>query len=145
MFPTSILQSKIRVCGAQRSNESPSGAFKRQNGLRQQMEGPRPDKFADVYTSALLAGAMKPLNVLPKFENHFANQTVRFQVQLEADGYFFAQEVFEFAIAAGRASRYHLASFEPDFLQIQLQNTCWASPKPDIQHKNALVPHLNGR
>ena len=32
---------------------------------------------------------MKPLNVLPKFENHFANQTIRFQVQLEADGYFF--------------------------------------------------------
>ena len=91
MFPTSILQSKIRVCGAQRSNESPSGAFKRQNGLRQQMEGPRPDKFADVYTSALLASAMKPLNVLPRFENHFANQTVRFQVQLEADGYFSAQ------------------------------------------------------
>ena len=55
VFPTSILQIKIRVCGAQRSNESPSGAFKRQNGLRQQMEGPRPDKFADVYTSALLA------------------------------------------------------------------------------------------
>jgi hypothetical protein len=55
VFPTSILQSKIRVCGAQRSNESSSGAFKRQNGLRQQMEGPRPDKFADVYTSALLA------------------------------------------------------------------------------------------
>ena len=49
-------------------------------------------KEADVYTSALLAGAMKPLNVLPKFENHFANQTVRFQVQLEADGYFSAQK-----------------------------------------------------
>lgn len=30
-------------------------------------------------------------------------------------------------------------------LQIQLQNTCWASPKPDVQHKNALVSHLNGR
>ena len=54
-FPTSILQSKVRVCAAERSNESPSGAFKRQNGLRQQMEGLRPDKFADVYTSALLA------------------------------------------------------------------------------------------
>lgn len=26
-------------------------------------------KEADVYTSALLAGAMKPLNVLSKFEN----------------------------------------------------------------------------
>ena len=92
VFPTSILQSKIRVCGAQCSNESPSGAFKRQNGLQQQMEGPCPNKFADVYTSALLADAMKPLNVLPKFENHFANQTVRFQVQLEAGGYFSAQK-----------------------------------------------------
>jgi len=69
-------------------------------------------KQADVYTSALLAGAMKPLKVLPKFENHFANQTVRFQVQLEADGYFFAQEVFEFAIAAGRASWYQLTIFD---------------------------------
>ena len=96
-------------------------------------------KRADVYTSALLADAMKPLNALSKFENHFAIRTVRFQVQLEADGYFFAQEVFEFAIAASRASRYHLASFEPDFLQIQLQNTYWASPKPDISHKIALA------
>ena len=88
VFPTSILQSKIRVCGAQRSNESPSGAFKRQNGLRQQMEGPRPDKFADVYTSALLATTMKPLNAISKFENHFAIKTVHFQVSLDAGGYF---------------------------------------------------------
>ena len=29
-----------------RSNESPSGAFKRQRGLRQQMEGRCPDKHA---------------------------------------------------------------------------------------------------
>ena len=71
VLPTSILQSKIRVCGAQRSNESPSGAFKRQNGLRQQMEGPRPDKFADVYTSALLADAMKSLNMLSKVWKSF--------------------------------------------------------------------------
>ena len=41
-----------------------------------------------VYTKTLLAGAMKPLNALPRFENHFAIETVRFQVQLEADGYF---------------------------------------------------------
>ena len=33
-----------RVCEAQRSNESASGAFKRQRGLRQQMEGRCPDK-----------------------------------------------------------------------------------------------------
>ena len=37
--------SKVRVCEAKRSNESPSGAFKRQRGLRQQMEGLCPDKF----------------------------------------------------------------------------------------------------
>ena len=34
-----------RVCEAQRSNESPTGAFKWQRGLRQQMEGRCPDKF----------------------------------------------------------------------------------------------------
>ena len=34
--------SKVRVCEAQRSNESPSGAFKRQNGLAQQDGGVSP-------------------------------------------------------------------------------------------------------
>jgi hypothetical protein len=37
-----------KLAFAQRSNESPSGAFKRQRGLRQQMEGPCPDKFGFV-------------------------------------------------------------------------------------------------
>lgn len=72
-------------------------------------------KRADVYTSALLADAMKPLKVLSKFENHFAIRTVRFQVQLEADGYFSAREVFAFATTASRASWYQLAIFESDF------------------------------
>ena len=72
-------------------------------------------KRADVYTSALLADAMKPLKVLSKFENHFAIRTVRFQVQLEADGYFSAQKIFVFASAASRSSWYQLASFESDF------------------------------
>ena len=34
-----------RACEAQRSNESPSGAFKRQRGLRQQMEGRCPNEI----------------------------------------------------------------------------------------------------
>ena len=38
------LLSGSAVCEAKRSNESPSGAFKRQRGLRQQMEGFCPDK-----------------------------------------------------------------------------------------------------
>ena len=101
---------------ALRSNDWPRGAFKRQNVLRQQMEGPRPDKFADVYTSALLAGAMKPLKVLSKFENYFLIRTVSFQVHLEAGGYFLLRR----------------------FLRFHLQQA-------GIQHKNTLVPHLNGR
>ena len=43
-----------RVCEAQRSNESPSGAFKRQRGLRQQMEGRCPDKrYSNKITSEM--------------------------------------------------------------------------------------------
>ena len=49
-------------------------------------------KMVFVYTKTLLAGAMKPLNVLSKFEIHFLIRTVRFQVQLEVDGYFSAQK-----------------------------------------------------
>lgn len=96
-------------------------------------------KMADVYTSALLAGAMKPLNMLSKIWKSFCNRDRPFSSSTWSGRLFFAQEVFEFAIAVSRASRYHLASFEPDFLQIQLQNTCWASPKPDIPHKIALA------
>ena len=95
-------------------------------------------KRADVYTSALLADAMKPLNVLSKFENHFAIRTVRFQVQLEADGYFSTQKFSSLQPQqAGRVGTN--LQFSNPILQIQLQNTCWASPKPDIPHKIALA------
>ncbi|WP_158401170.1 hypothetical protein [Faecalibacterium prausnitzii] len=81
---------------------------------------------------------MKPLNVLPKFENHFANQTVRFQVQLEADGYFLLRKFS--SLQPQQAGRVGTTSqFSNPILQIQLQNTCWASPKPDIPHKIALA------
>ena len=78
---------------------------------------------------------MKPLKVLSKFENHFVNQTVRFQVHLEADGYFFAQEVFEFAIAAGRASWYQLASFESDFTNPVSKTLVGLRPNPIFSTK----------
>ena len=60
---------------------------------------------------ALLATTMKPLNAISKFENYFLIRTVRFQVQLEADGCFSAQKIFVFASAASRASWYQLAIF----------------------------------
>ena len=56
------------------------------------------------------------LRTLLKHENHFVNQTVRFQVQLEADGYFLLRK---------------FSSLHPQ--------------QVGIQHKNTLVPHLNGR
>ena len=90
-------------------------------------------KTVFVYTKTLLADAMKPLNVLSKFENHFAIRTVRFQVQLEADGYFSAQKFSSLQPPqAGRVGTN--LQFSNPILQIQLQNTCWASPKPDFLH-----------
>ena len=72
--------------------KAPVGLLSDRTVLHSKMEGLRPDKFADVYTSALLTDTMKPLKVLTKFENHFAIRTVCFQVQLEADGYFFLKK-----------------------------------------------------
>jgi hypothetical protein len=87
---------------------------------------------------------MKPLNAPSKFENYFAIRTVRFQVQLEAGGYFSAQKFS--SLQPQQTGRVGTASqFLNQIFQIQLQNTCWASPKPDVQHKNALVSHLNDR
>ena len=91
-------------------------------------------KRADVYTSALLADAMKPLKVLSKFENHFAIRTVRFQVQLEADGYFSAQKFSSLQPQqAGRAGTTSQV-LNLIFYKSSFKNTCWASPKPDLLH-----------
>ena len=73
---------------------------------------------------------MKPLNALPKFENHFVVKTVRFQVQLEADGYFSVQEVFAFAIVASRASLYQLTIFESDFTNPTSKTLVGLRPNP---------------
>ena len=73
---------------------------------------------------------MNPFNVLPRFENHFAIKTVHFQVSLDAGGYFFAQEVFEFAIAASSVSWYHLAVFESDFTNPTSKTLVGLRPNP---------------
>ena len=63
---------------------------------------------------------MKPLNALPKFENHFVVKTVRFQVQLEADGYFSAQKIS--SLQPQQAGRVGTNSrFLNQILQIRLQ------------------------
>ena len=64
---------------------------------------------------------MKPLKVLSKFENHFAIKTVRFQGQLEADGYFSAQKFS--SLQPPQAGRVGTNSqfIESDILQIRLQ------------------------
>ena len=104
-------------------------------------------EFSDFSSWHTLAGLRALWNLstcFPKFENHFAIRTVCFQVQLEVDGYFSAQKFSHLQTPqAGRVGT-NLQFLNP-ILQIQLQNTCWASPKPDVQHKNALVSHLNDR
>ena len=73
-----------------------------------------------VYTDTLLAGAMKPLNAPSKFEKHFATETVRFQVQLEAGGYFSAQKFS--SLQPQQTGRVGTASqFLNQIFQIQLQ------------------------
>lgn len=82
---------------------------------------------------------MKPLNVLSKFENHFAIRTVCFQVQLEVAGYFSAQKFSSLQPQqAGRAGT-NSQFFEAVFYKSDFKNTCWASPKPNIQHKIVLA------
>ena len=99
------------------------------------MEGSRPDKFADVYTSALLASAMKPLNVPSKFENHFAIETVRFQVQLEAGGYFSAQKFSN--LQSQQAGRFGINSqvFESDFTNPTSKTLVGLRPNPIFSTK----------
>lgn len=65
-----------------------------------------------------------------KFENHFAIRTVRFQVQLEADGYFLQEKIFAFATAASRASWYQLAIFESDFTNLNSKTLVGLRPNP---------------
>ena len=64
--------------------------------------------------------AMKLLNVLSKFENHSAIETVRFQVQLEADGYFLRRKFSSLHSIVNRTSNPALSfyqSFPRFFLQ----------------------------
>ena len=92
-------------------------------------------KRADVYTSALLAGAMKPLKVLFKFENHFAIRTVCFQVQLEADGYFSTQKFSSLQPQqAGRVGT-NLQFFESDFTNPASKTLVGLRPNPIFRTK----------
>ena len=88
---------------------------------------------------------MKPLNMLSQIWKSFCNQDRLLSSSTGSGRLFFCTKIFAFATAASRASRYHLAIFESDFFKSKFKNICWASSKPDIQYKNALVPNLNGR
>ena len=93
-------------------------------------------KIVFVYTKTLLAGAMKPLNALPKFENHFVVKTVRFQVQLEADGYFFFRKFLSLQSQqqAGRVCT-NLQFFESDFTNPTSKTLVGLRPNPIFSTK----------
>ena len=97
--------------------------------------------MADVYTSALLAGAMKPLKVLSKFENHFAIRTVSFQVQLEAGGYFSAQKFSHLQpLQAGRAGTTSQFMNPNFFIQIQKHLLGFAQTRYSVQECAGSAP-----
>jgi hypothetical protein len=79
------------------------------------------------------------LRTLLKHENHFVNQTVRFQVQLEADGYFSAQKISSLQPQqAGRVGT-NLQFFESDFTNPASKTLVGLRPNPIFSKNIALT------
>ena len=73
-------KSVVRVCAAKRSNESPSGAFKRQNGLAQQDGGASPRQVrvcAAKRSNESPSGAFKRQNGLAQQDGGASPRQVR--------------------------------------------------------------------
>ena len=72
---------------------------------------------------------------IPKFKNHFAIRTVRFQVQLEADGYFSAQKFS--SLQPQQAGRVGTNSqfFESDFTNPTSKTLVGLRPNPIFSTK----------
>ena len=88
-----------------------------------------------VYTKTLLATTMKPLNALPKFENHFVVKTVRFQVQLEADGYFFFRKFLSLQPQQAERVGTNSQVFESDFTNPTSKTLVGLRPNPIFNTK----------
>lgn len=88
---------------------------------------------------------MKPLKVLSKFENHFANQTVRFSSSTWSGRLFFCPGFFCVCVHSKQGELVPTHDFWIWFYKSDFKNDCWASPKPDIQHKIAPTAYLSRR
>ena len=64
---------------------SPTSILQRKNGIYIRVKTP-------------LVSTMRLLKTPPKFDNHFARMIVRFQAQLEVDGFFFCSKKFRVGI-----------------------------------------------
>ena len=103
-------------------------------------------KQADVYTSALLARMLWSLSrCFPNLKIILQIRPSVFQVQLEADGYFFAQDFFCVCVHSKQGELVPTHDFWIWFYKSDFKNDCWASPKPDIQHKIAPTAYLSRR
>ena len=90
-----------------------------------------------VYTSALLAGATKPLNVLSKIWKSFCNRDRLLSSSTWSGRLFFCSGGFCVCIHSKQGKLVPTCNFWIWFYKSGFKNTCWASPKPDIQHKIA--------
>ena len=104
-------------------------------------------KVAVVYTTALLAQAVLTQKRLQYLKIILQFVTVSFQVFLDTGGYFYSSSCctsYKISIIAFTAcieyasngSWYQLPNFESGSSISDSKNSCWALPKPDIQHKN---------
>ena len=78
---------------------------------------------------------MKPLNMLSKIWKSFCNRDRPFSSSTWSGRLFFCTKIFEFAIAASRASRYHLEIFESDFSNPTSKTLVGLRPNPIFRTK----------
>ena len=88
---------------------------------------------------------MKPLNMLSKIWKSFCNRDRPFSSSTWSGRLFFCSESFCICSRSKQGELVPTHDFWIWFYKSDFKNDCWASPKPDIQHKNALVSPLNDR
>ena len=75
----------------------------------------------------------------------FCSQDRPFSSSTWSGRLFFSSESFWVCNRSKQGELVPTRNFWIWFYKSDFKNTCWASPKPDVQHKNALVSHLNDR
>ena len=88
---------------------------------------------------------MKPLNMLSKIWKSFCNRDRPFSSSTWSGRLFFCSESFCICSRSKQGELVPTHDFWIWFYKSDFKNDCWASPKPDIQHKIAPTAYLSRR